>query len=115
MNREFYISSKLSDIEVLAQRAKVMIEDVTEGYFGESLETSKNTWKIGSPFYEKAGTKADIVNDIIFELIAGLSNLRSVLEAEGDDVEQEIRLYDFMDKHNCDREVAELLLRNGEE
>ena len=114
MNREFYISSKLGDIEVLAQRAKVMIEDITEGYFSESLETSKKTWKIWSPFYEKAGTKADIVNDIIFELVAGLSNLRSVLEAEGDDVEQEIRLYDVMDKHNCDREVAELLLRNEE-
>ena len=115
MNREFYISSKLLDIEVLAQRAKVMIEDVAEGYFSESLETSQNTWKIGSPFYEKAGIKADIVNDIIFELVAGLSNLRSVLEAESDDVEQEIRLYDFMDKHNCDREVAELLLQNQKE
>lgn len=115
MDREFYISSKLGDIEVLAQKAKVMIEDVTEGYFSESLETSKDAWKIGGPFYDKASTKATIINDIIFELVAGLSNLRSVLEAEGDDVEQEIKLYDFMDKHNCDREVAELFLQHQKE
>ena len=115
MNREFYISSKLSDIEVLAQRAKVMIEDVAEGYFSESLETSKDTWKIEGHFYEKAGTKADIANNIIFELVAALSILRSVLEAQGDDVEQEIKLYDFMDKHNCDRDVAELLLQDQKE
>lgn len=30
------------------------------------------------------------------------------------DVIQELKLYDLMDKHNCDRDVAELLLRDQE-
>lgn len=31
------------------------------------------------------------------------------------DVIQELKLYEVMDKHNCDRDVAELLLRDQEE
>lgn len=113
MNREFYISEKLADIEVLARRAKVMIEDLSEGYFGNKPQPG--ALSILEFYFDNAGTKADITNSIIFELTEDLSKLRSVLEAEGDDVEQEIKLYDFMDKHNCDRDVAELLLRNQEE
>ncbi len=30
------------------------------------------------------------------------------------DVTQELKLYDLMDKHSCDRDVAELLLRDQE-
>lgn len=30
------------------------------------------------------------------------------------DVTQELKIYDLMDKHNCDRDVAELLLRDQE-
>lgn len=32
-----------------------------------------------------------------------------------DDVSQEIKLYEVMDKHGCDRDVAELLLQDQEE
>lgn len=41
--------------------------------------------------------------------------MRSVLEIEEDDVEREIKVYDFMDKHNCDWDVAELLFQDQEE
>ncbi|WP_313341163.1 hypothetical protein [Lacrimispora sp.] len=34
---------------------------------------------------------------------------------QNSDVTQELKLYDYMDKHNCDRDVAELLLRDQEE
>lgn len=108
MTRDLYIDSKVLDIEILANKAKVMIEDLVGGYFGERIETVKDTWKIMPPYYDHAGTKASIINDIIFELMRDLSNLRNVLDS-GDEVEQEIKLYDFMDKHNCDRNVAELL------
>ena len=43
------------------------------------------------------------------ELIKNLSNLRSVLDADnGDEAEREFKIYDYMDKHNCDRDVAEI-------
>lgn len=31
------------------------------------------------------------------------------------DVNQELKIYDYMDKHNCDRNVAELLLQDQED
>ena len=114
MTRELYIDSKISDIEILANKAKVMIEDLNQGYFGERVESGADAWKIMSPYYGHAGTKVNIANDIVFELMKGLSNLRSVLDSNDDDVEREIELYDLMDKHNCDRDVAELLLRDQE-
>jgi len=115
MIRDLYIDDKILDIEVLANKASVMIEDVRD-YFGERIEITKNTWKIMPPYYENAGTKVDITSDIIFELVKNLANLRSVLGVDNDDdVEREIKLYDYMDKHNCDRDVAELLLRDQEE
>ncbi|MFR3728384.1 hypothetical protein [Lacrimispora sp.] len=47
-----------------------------------------------------------------------LQELREQLKAmagQDEDVTQELKLYDLMDKHNCDRDVAELLLRDQEE
>lgn len=46
-----------------------------------------------------------------------LQELREQIRAMaggGEDVTQELKLYDLMDKHNCDRDVAELLLRDQE-
>ncbi|MDR2022357.1 MAG: hypothetical protein LBQ71_03720 [Hungatella sp.] len=115
MTRDLYIDNKILDIEVLANKAKVMIDDVNQGYFGERIESESDLWKIRSPYYDSAGTKVDIANDIIFELMKNLLNLRSVLDSGNDDVEREIKLYDLIDKHNCDRDVAELLLQDQEE
>ncbi len=36
------------------------------------------------------------------------------MKTQDDDVSQELKLYDLMDKHNCDRDVAELLLQGQE-
>ena len=36
------------------------------------------------------------------------------MKPQDDDVSQELKLYDLMDKNNCDREVAELLLQDEE-
>lgn len=36
------------------------------------------------------------------------------MKPQDDDVSQELKLYDIMDKNNCDREVAELLLQDEE-
>lgn len=114
MMRDLYIDNKILDIEVLAEKAKVMIEDLSQGYFGETVKSGVNAWRIMPPYYDHARTKADIINDILFELTKGLSNVRSVLDSNNDDVEREIKLYNLMDKHNCDREVAELLLQDQE-
>lgn len=46
-----------------------------------------------------------------------LHEVREQLKAmkpQDDDVSQELKLYDLMDKNNCDREVAELLLQDEE-
>lgn len=113
-SRDLYIDNKVLDIEVLAEKAKVMIEDIEQGYFGESIN-SENAWRVMSPFYDHASVKANIINDIIFNLVVDLKNLRSVLNSNDDNVEREIKIYDLMDKHNCDRDVAELLLQDQEE
>ena len=116
MSRDLYIDNKVLDIEVLANKAKVIIDDVNQGYFCEKIESLKDAWRVLPPYYDNAGTKVNIANDIIFELVKALSNLRSVLDADNeDDVEREIKIYDLMDKHNCDRDVAELLLQDREE
>lgn len=47
-----------------------------------------------------------------------LQELREQLKAmagQDEDVAQELKIYEVMDKHNCDRDVAELLLRDQEE
>ncbi len=44
-----------------------------------------------------------------------LQEVREQLKAmkpQEDDVSQELKLYDLMDKHDCDRDIAELLLRD---
>ena len=38
-----------------------------------------------------------------------------VMMNQDDDVARELKLYEIMDKHNCDRDVAELLLQDQEE
>ena len=114
MTRETYIDSKMTDIEILAKKAKVIIEDLDQGYFGERVETAKDVWKITGLYYDHAGTKVSIVNDLIFELMRNLSNLSNVLAAD-DDVERELKLYELMDKHGCNYNVAELLLQDQKE
>jgi hypothetical protein len=111
MTREAYIDNKILDIEMLVNKARVIVDDVNQGYFGERIESKRDTWKILSPYYDTAGTKVNIAYDIIFELMKNLSTLRSVLDSGNDDVEREIKLYELMDRHNCDRDVAELLLQ----
>ncbi|MBE5980345.1 MAG: hypothetical protein E7249_14595 [Paenibacillaceae bacterium] len=116
MTRDLYIDSKVLDLEVLANKAKVIIDDVNQGYFCERIESPGDAWRVLTPYYENAGTKVNIASDIIFELVKSLTNLRSVLDADnGDEAEREFKIYDYMDKHNCDRDVAELLLQDQEE
>lgn len=51
---------------------------------------------------------------VVFEII---DKHRAAREAENqnDDVTQELKIYEVMDKHNCDRDVAELLLQDQKE
>ncbi|MEY8356979.1 hypothetical protein AALB39_27045 [Lachnospiraceae bacterium 54-53] len=47
----------------------------------------------------------------------GLQEVKGQLKAmkyQDDDVAQELQLYEIMDKHNCDRDVAELLFQDRE-
>jgi hypothetical protein len=48
---------------------------------------------------------------VVFEIIDKHRATRKA-ENQDDDVAQELKMYDLMDKHGCDRDVAELLLQD---
>ena len=59
------IDNALLDIEVLAERVWVMVDDVKQGY------------------YTNAGIKTGIANDIVFDLLNKIRELREVLDNVG--------------------------------
>ena len=50
---------------------------------------------------------------VVFDTIDKHRAIRGV-ENQEDDVTQELKLYEVMDKHGCDRDIAELLLQDQE-
>lgn len=74
------IDSALMEIEVLAERAKVMIEDVQQTYFGQKIKDIEEMWKIAPPYYTTAGIKTDIANDLVFDVIERLKTLRELTD-----------------------------------
>ena len=57
MTRDLYIDSKVLDLEVLVNKAKVIIDDVNQGYFCERIESPKDAWRVLTPYYEKCRDK----------------------------------------------------------
>ena len=74
------IDSALMEIEVLAKRAKVMIEDVQQTYFGKEIKDIEEMRKIALPRYATAGIKNDIANGIVFDMMEQLKVLRELTD-----------------------------------
>ena len=74
------IDNVLIGVEVLAERAKVMIEDVQQTYFGQEIVDVEETWKIAPPRYTTAGIKTDIANGIVFDMMEQLKVLRELTD-----------------------------------
>lgn len=77
------IDNALLDIEVLAERVRVMVNDVDQDYFDCDIEKTGETWRILPPFYTTAGIKTGIANDIVFDLLNKIRELREVLDSVG--------------------------------
>ena len=66
------IDNALLDIEVLAERVWVMVDDVKQGYFDWDIERTGEIWRISPP-----------ANDIVFDLLNKIRELREVLDNVG--------------------------------
>lgn len=77
------IDNALLDIEVLAERVWVMVDDVKQGYFDWDIERTGEIWRIAPPFYTTAGIKTSIANDIVFDMVNRIRELREVLDNVG--------------------------------
>ena len=75
------IDNTLLDIEVLAEKVEVMVNDVDQDYFNVDIEKTGEMWKIAPPFYTTAGIKTSIANDIVFDLLNKIRELREVLDS----------------------------------
>ena len=75
------IDNALLDIEVLAEKVQVMVNDVDQDYFNVDIEKTGEMWKIAPPFYTTAGIKTSIANDIVFDLLNKIRELREVLDS----------------------------------
>lgn len=74
------VDNTLLEIEALAERAKVMIEDVQQTYFGQEIKDTEEMWKLALPWYTVAGIKTDIANDIVFDMMEQLKALRELTD-----------------------------------
>ena len=74
------VDSELLDIEVLAENAKIMIDDIKQSYFDWDIERSGEVWRTQGELYSNAGIKTRIANDIVFDLLKKIRELRELLE-----------------------------------
>ena len=58
------IDNALLDIEVLAERVQVMVDDVKQGYFDWDIERTGELWRISPQYYTNAGIKTGIATDL---------------------------------------------------
>lgn len=77
------IDNALLDIEVLAERVQVMVNDVDQDYFDCDTEKTGEMWRIAPPFYTTAGIKTSIANDIVFDMVNKIRELRELLDSVG--------------------------------
>ena len=75
------IDNALLDIEVLAERVQVMVNDVDQDYFNVDIEKTGEMLRIAPPFYTTAVIKTSIANDIVFDLLNKIRELREVLDS----------------------------------
>lgn len=74
------IDSVLMDVEVLAERTKVMIEDVDQDYFAQGIKDMNEAWKVMPPYYDAARTKVDIANYFLSDMLIRMKELRELTD-----------------------------------
>lgn len=77
------IDNTLLDIEVLAEKVQVMVNDVDQDYFNVDIEKTGEMWGIAPPFYTTASIKTSIANDIVFDMVNRIRELRELLDSVG--------------------------------
>lgn len=77
------INNALFDIEVLAEKVQVMVADVKQEYFDWDIEKTGEMWRIAPPFYTTTGIKTSITNDIVFDMVNRIRELRELLDSVG--------------------------------
>lgn len=77
------IDNALFDIEVLAEKVQVMVDDIKQEYFDLDIEKTGEMWRIELPFYTTAGIKTSIANDIVFDMVNRIRELRELLDSVG--------------------------------
>ena len=77
------IDNTLLDIEVLAEKVQVMVNDVDQDYFNVDIEKTGEMWKIAQPFYNTGGIKTSIENDIVFDMVNRIRELHELLDSVG--------------------------------
>lgn len=77
------IDNALFDIEVLAEKVQVMVDDIKQEYFDLDIEKTGEMWRIALPFYTTAGIKTSIANDIVFDMVNRIRELRELLDSVG--------------------------------
>lgn len=85
LKRDIEIDNMINDIDIFIERAKVLTEDVQQDFFGQTIKSLDDAWRIMPPYYNHAGVKIDIVNDILFELAKKVAILQAFInQREGD-------------------------------
>lgn len=83
--RDIEIDNMLNAITIFVERAKVLTEDVQQGFFGQNIKSLNDAWRIMPPYYNHAGVKIDIVNDVLFDLAKMVDDLQAFIkQKEGD-------------------------------
>ncbi len=80
------MDSQVNDLILLARKAKVIVEDLEQDYFGEDIKTPDDFWKLAGSYYESAGLKAGIVNGFLYDMINELGKLQTLINDEEGDV-----------------------------
>mgnify|MGYP003623487475 CR=1 FL=1 len=76
------IDNHVLDIEVMAERAKVLVDDVGDSFFGWDITAPDQTWRVRPEYYRIANVKMDIANGILFDLMQEIKALQEPLNTE---------------------------------
>ena len=62
------IDSSMTNIEILAERIKLLTEDLNQGYFGQEITDKGDLWMIGGSYYDSARIRTDIILSMIHDI-----------------------------------------------
>lgn len=73
------IENTLIDIEVLAEKVQIMIDDLRQGYFRWDIKDIEDAWKIMPPYYNTACIKTIIADDSISDMVTRIKTLKELI------------------------------------